>query len=327
MKLNLHPSLELRRLLFSSLVLFQICIVTNINGAENADHWDSLMDSASLAKKEGNFSAAEKYYRESVEEAKSRFGIKHEKTALSLHGLGWVYIEVGRYPESEKLLIEAQGVAQSAKSKQLVAIIERRLGEVYAEMGRYNESEQHLRRALTLETAIAKDSEGVGYALLDLATFLSDREKKLREARRLINRAIKIFSRLPELKNPKALLLNTLAEIDTNEKRYIPAEKGFKEALRHLDTIKPVDQVTQATIWNNMAVMYTELRRYEEAERLYRQCLDLREKLYGKESPQVIKNLEDYEIMLDNAGRKAESTALKAHINQIKSRNREQSKN
>ena len=55
-----------------------------------------------------------------------------------------------------------------------------------------------------------------------------------------------------------------------------------------------------ATSLNNLALLYFSQGRYEEAEPLYIQALDMRKKLLGEEHPYTQETQRDYQTLLEN---------------------------
>jgi CHAT domain-containing protein/Tfp pilus assembly protein PilF len=67
------------------------------------ERWRALADQSEDALEKGNFSAAERIGRDTVEEAKRIFGEGHPNLAASYSILGGALLKQGRYPEAESL--------------------------------------------------------------------------------------------------------------------------------------------------------------------------------------------------------------------------------
>ena len=79
--------------------------------------------------------------------------------------------------------------------------------------------------------------------------------------------------------------------------RFGEAEKNFKQALGMMRTLRP----QQPYILDELAVLYETQGKYGEAEQLYLQSLEIREKYRGTEHPEVATSLhnlaEQYEFL------------------------------
>ena len=53
---------------------------------------------------------------------------------------------------------------------------------------------------------------------------------------------------------------------------------------------------------NNLAGLYDSQGRYEQAEPLYRQALDIFEKVLGKDHPSTVTVRENYQLLLEEKG-------------------------
>ncbi len=138
----------------------------------------------------------------------------------------------------------------------------------------------------------ADDGEGTGNSLY--TGFVNTGEKAYNEARyedaeRLINNALK------EAKGPKGtnkMLVRCLTDLSTiamNQGKYAKAEEYAKEAMQIIDNDPEIGAKSDkmAVVANNLAAIYTQLTRYDEAEVFYKQAISIAEENYGKNSPYV----------------------------------------
>lgn len=138
----------------------------------------------------------------------------------------------------------------------------------------------------------ADDGEGTGNSLY--TGFVNTGEKAYNEARyedaeRLINNALK------EAKGPKGtnkMLVRCFTDLSTiamNQGKYAKAEEYAKEAMQIIDNDPEIGAKSDkmAVVANNLAAIYTQLTRYDEAEVFYKQAISIAEENYGKNSPYV----------------------------------------
>ncbi len=72
------------------------------------------------------------------------------------------------------------------------------------------------------------------------------------------------------------------------------------------------DHPLTATSLNNLALLYSDQCRYEEAALLYRRALEIEEKGYGPEHPETALDPKNYVIVLHKLGREDEARAIEA---------------
>ncbi len=141
-------------------------------------------------------------------------------------------------------------------------------------------------------SAFAEETEGSGNSLY--TNFVTIGEKAYTEARyedaeRQINNALK------EAKGPKGdnkMLVRCLIDLSTitmNQGKYTKAEEYGKEAMQIIenDPKMGADSANMALVANNLAAIYSQLSRLDEAKVFYEQAIAIAEKLYGKDSPYV----------------------------------------
>ena len=120
----------------------------------------------------------------------------------------------------------------------------------------------------------------------------------------------------PEL----AKAINDLASTYLEQRRYREAEALYREALvmkrSLLDPFFSVlggpgkEEVDAAKTTSNLATTLKGLRRYEEAEGLYRQALDVRIRRLGPAAPDVARTLRNLASLLELVGEHAEALEL-----------------
>ena len=75
---------------------------------------------------------------------------------------------------------------------------------------------------------------------------------------------------------------------------------------------------------NNLAVLYSNQGKYNDAEPLYKRSLAIDEKALGPEHPKVATCLKNYAVLLRKMGRGAEAEPLEARAKAIRARHVEQ---
>lgn len=113
----------------------------------------------------------------------------------------------------------------------------------------------------------------------------------------------------------------TNSGIEAYEKAsYVDAEKAWKKALKVAQRSK--NEAHEATSYHDLADCYYKTKRYQEAEKMFKLALAIRERALGPSSAELARTLHDYAVLLKHTNRQAEAEKLEARIHRMQSRNR-----
>ena len=101
------------------------------------------------------------------------------------------------------------------------------------------------------------------------------------------------------------------------EGRYSDAVNSFQAAAKDAEAFGPQDP-RLATSLNNLAGLYHQQGKYNEAEPLYKRSLAIVEKALGPEHPQVATSLENYADLLRKTDRNEEAEKLEERARAIR---------
>ncbi|MFH1845270.1 MAG: tetratricopeptide repeat protein [bacterium] len=240
----------------------------SVLGNEHPEVATGIYNLASLREMQGDFSEAERLFREAVTMRKKLFGEEHADVASGLVRLGTVYSFQGRYAEAEPVLREA------------LAMQRRLLGEEHSD---------------------------VADGLNNLATLLQ-RQGKHAEAEPLFHQALAVRRELFGEKHPHvASTLNELATLLQEEGKYAEAATVFQEALSIRKELFGDEHPETAVSLGNLALILRLQGKYPEAEAFYREALATQRKLFGEEHPDMAANLHNLSTVLKIQGRYAEA--------------------
>ncbi|XP_028252306.1 kinesin light chain 1 isoform X2 [Parambassis ranga] len=172
----------------------------------------------------------------------------------------------------------------------------------YASQGRYEVAVPLCKQALEdLEKTSGHDHPDVATMLNILALVYRD-QNKYKEAANLLNDALAIREKTLGRDHPAPF--------------QIVAVSWFHPRFRRLCLTVSTQQVQQAcvsTVWtsitevaatlNNLAVLYGKRGKYKEAEPLCKRALEIREKVLGKDHPDVAKQLNNLALLCQNQGK------------------------
>ncbi|MFM7219328.1 MAG: tetratricopeptide repeat protein [Nodosilinea sp.] len=307
-----------------------LAITEQARGSDHPDTARSLDYLALLYQLQGRYSEAEPFYQRALAIREKALGPDHPDTAESLNGLAVVYTKMGRYAEAEPLYQRALAIREKAlgpnhpdTAKSLNG-----LASGYSSQGRYSEAEPLYRRALAIrEKALGPDHPDTAESLNRLASVYADMGRYT-EAEPLYQRALAIREKALGLEHPDtAQSLNGLAVVYQYLGRYTEAETLYQRALairekvlglEHLDTTQPLNNLVRlyesqdryAQALNNLAVLYTDMGRYVEAEPLYQKALAIREKVLGPDHPDTADSLNYLANFYASQGRYSQAEPL-----------------
>ncbi|WP_334816185.1 tetratricopeptide repeat protein [Nostoc sp.] len=248
---------------------------------------------------QGAYAQALPWYKQSLSDARKRFGDEHPDVAICLNNLAFLYNSQGRYSDAEPLYIEALAMRKRLLGKEHpdVATSLNNLAGLYDLQGRYSEAESLYIQALEMYKCLLWDEHpSVASSLNNLAT-IYDSQGRYSEAEPLYIQALAMRKRLLGDEHPHvAQSLNNLAFLYRSQGRYSDAEPLYIQALEMYKLLLGKSHPDVATSLNNLGVLYYLQGRYSDAEPLCIEALEIAEQRLGANHPNTItfrNNLED----------------------------------
>ncbi|QHG19909.1 tetratricopeptide repeat protein [Nostoc sp. ATCC 53789] len=243
---------------------------------------------------QGAYAQALPWYKQSLSDARKRFGDEHSDVAESLNNLAVLYNSQGRYRDAKPLYIDALAMRKRLLGDEHtdVATGLNNLAELYKSQGRYSDAEPLYIQALEMDKRLLGDEHpDVAIDLNNLAE-LYKLQGRYSDAEPLHIQALEMDKRLLGDEHPSvATSLNNLAELYKLQGRYSDAEPLYIQALAMKKTLFGDEHPSVATSLNNLAVLYNLQGRYSNAEPLYIQALAMRKRLLGDEHHFVAQSL------------------------------------
>ncbi|XP_030102425.1 kinesin light chain 1 isoform X4 [Mus musculus] len=179
----------------------------------------------------------------------------------------------------------------------------------YASQGRYEVAVPLCKQALEdLEKTSGHDHPDVATMLNILALVYRD-QNKYKDAANLLNDALAIREKTLGRDHP-AVCIHTPPSRPLQlifPMHFCPAHSNDElngEGLRAtLSQMVPVGPAQVAATLNNLAVLYGKRGKYKEAEPLCKRALEIREKVLGKDHPDVAKQLNNLALLCQNQGK------------------------
>ena len=258
-----------------------------------ASDWETYMEAATKAYREGRYAEAEKQLKAALKEAEA-FRPEDPRVATSLNNLAGLYHAQGKYTEAEPLL------------KRSLAMREKILGPVHPEVarslnnlaglhharGNYIEAEPLYKRALAIqEKALGPEHPNVATSLNNLAELYRAQGNRA-AAEPLFKRAMAIREKVLGPEHPNvATSLSSLAALYHAQGNYAEAEPLFKRALAIQEKVLRPEHPSVATSLNNLAALYHAQANYVAAEPLFKRAMAIQEEVLGPQHPDVAKSL------------------------------------
>ena len=257
-------------------------------------------------------------------------------TATSLHNLGKLFRDQGRYGEAEPLLRRALAIREqalgpdhpdTATSLNSLGVLLRAQRPTELRL-LLKEAEPRLRRALEiLEAAVDPDMatslntatildmatsfHNLAQSLRDQVQFKEAEPRLLEEAKQRLRRALEIREATLRSDHPNiAQSLNYLAEVLRAQGRPGEAEPLHRQALKIREATLGPDHPDIAQSLNNLAESLRDQCRYGEAEPRYIRALAIREAALGPKHPKTAFSLNNLALLLQAQGRYGEAEPL-----------------
>ena len=281
--------------------------------------WERLRDEAEASATNQEYASAIGTMREAVKTATQSFGSNDPRIARLLTQLADYHWSVGQLKDARHALEQALFIweQRDGAGSADAATARYRLGLLSFDMGQIQDAERLLKQALAMrEVELGERHPDVAISMLELA-MLYDKINRAEEAGPLLQRAVELL-RFHQAEMPTAYArgLTALAWHYHTQGQEAEAVPLCEEALDvDLEAFGPTHSVV-ATDLSNLAALYQQVSRYEEAERLYVRALAAWNAA-APHDPELRATWQEYAVLLRHLGkieeaRKAEQQALSA---------------
>ena len=314
--------------------------------------WKALHGEGTKLFDSEKYQEAVKYLEQAVEKAISIYGEEHINTSQSMLILAKTYNVLGKRSDTERLMLKVLTFREEKYGEDsiLVGDILTNLGWLYNSYEDFDKAEALFMRALGIyETSLGKEN----FALISVLDGLANACKKrgnLKKCEELLKRALGISKNSSPIDNKQvADLYCSFAELAFEQGLYGDAEKYFKMALemqkrifgdnnqqkRYAEAeplycrIIKIDERTLGPVHKkigdcklNLGIIYFYLDRHADAEKCFKQTLEIEESLYGKDSPDLISTLSQLVLFYKKIQNTGQAESFQGRINCIKEKHR-----
>jgi serine/threonine protein kinase/tetratricopeptide (TPR) repeat protein len=303
------------------LYLRALTIHEETHGTDHPQTATTLGNLAVLYRKQGRFEEAEALQRRTLGIAARTLGTDHPTYTTRLTNLGALLVEIGKSDAAEPLYAEALEIDERVMGPDhpYVATDLLNLAALYIDQARLEEAEALLNRALDIDQrAYGSAHPAVAGDLLMIAR-LRERQGQVEEAEESYETAKDMFVAALGSEHPQvAVAYVRLSTFHLGQRRFVDAESNVERALGILRRDGQLaDQQVAALALHTLAIVKRETSQLLPADSLFRQALDMRERILGPEHPRVAETLEEYAALLrlrDQPGAAADMEARAGRI-------------
>jgi len=274
----------------------------------------SLEDLANVYFWQDKYSQAEPLARKALELREASLPADHPAVARSLGGLGRILTQLGRPGEAVPLLERAfkLRLEKYGADSVFVATPLQRLADAYEALGRDTDAIAAREKALAIQEKKQPGTSAHAVVLNDLALGYKHLGR-LEEARSMLNHSVEINTRERGADHPETA--TSLMNLGTVEVALGNFARGEELELRALEIRKKsagVPSVAVAFSFENLGWLYQKQKRYEKAERYYRDGLAAFEATLGPDHPSTAACRKYLVGMLRESGKVEAANALAA---------------
>jgi len=238
----------------------------------------------------GEPNQAEQHFLGAIEIYRQHYGQEHWATLQATDGVGWVYMDQGRYHNMERLWTRILQIRQRVSSVKLQLAAMNGLAVAYYHLGKYKEAESLFDETLELirRELGEEDDRYLPYYRCNLANAYKA-QGRYDEAERLLVETLKTVQ-WPE-KRRRAELLYTcdLADTYREQGRYDEAEPLFVKTLEKLRLLLGKKHLRILPHTYGLARLYMDQDRHEEAKTLFSEALQIARQRHRLEHPVTLR--------------------------------------
>ena len=268
---------------------------------------------------EGDYGQSEQALRQALSIIESNHAENIADAGDTFAAFGTLLKNQGDLRSAETWLKRALVVYQQTGRRNDEETVLNNLGRVKLAQGSRKDAEQLFREAIAkAEQPVGIENPDVSAGLINLANVLGA-EHKFSKAESLIDRAERI-----DRKNfaPDDIRLGSDAYnsglLAFERKQYRTAEERFKECLAIFEKRLPRTHPELGRVTASLAEVYRKQGRFEESRALFSTALQVLEKDWGPENPQLLTLLQSYSLVLRTRQEYAEAESLDARAMRIR---------
>jgi tetratricopeptide (TPR) repeat protein len=274
-----------------------------------ADLWKEQMTRATRSHRQGRFESASHLYASALETSQA-FPPGDSRTLQTLAQRAELLLSRGQYEAAERdyrAIITAERASSPINAERLANALNN-LAIFYIDLDRIAEAETLLVEAIEIRTALYGGEHPYVAVLLQNLGDAERRAANYPVSEQLLIRALSIYARSGREFWPEASIAqNNLALVLGASGRDHASETTHLDAIRLSIKARGERNTDVGVFMRDLASLYTNKGRLEEAEHLYRESISVLRGGLGDSSHQLSKTYRAYSAMLSAAGRSQEA--------------------
>ena len=238
---------------------------------------------------------------------------RKQPSSVWLENLADVYARLGYYSKAEPLLLQSMDSAQPGEGAPAHRLL--RLGQLDALRQHSAEATASLEQVLSLSQK-SGDTESQMAALVGLADVKRD-SRQFAEAERLYNLVLAMRERETPDSPLLAEALDEMALSALRQGRAGEAEPPLLRAQRIFGRDFPFDNVFSGNVQNHLAMLYTQQKRFDEADPLFQKSVATLAAAMGADVPALAPPLREYARFLRLRNHPSEAASLEERARKL----------
>jgi CHAT domain-containing protein/Flp pilus assembly protein TadD len=282
---------------------------------KNAEYTTYLHNLGGFYKEIHQTRKAEIYLKEALQLREKFWGNKHPDYALTCSYLGYVYQDLGKWQEAEKLFLTAKNIYKEQNLQQDYVLILNNLASLKEAQALYREAEKLYTEALQLcEKVLGKEHSTYSMLTANMAGlyykqgFFTKAEPLYQNALRLDE---KIFSK-NSLQYQQTAMNYAIFKFQKGEIGF--AEKELEKSLQFFEKNTGKNSLPYITALQNLAMIDLQKENFLQAEEKYLQAQSLCEQATGKPSETYVTLLNNFAQFYTSLGNTDKALSLYKEI-------------
>lgn len=262
---------------------------------------------------QGNYSEAEKLFREALKTSIKRLGERDPSTLAVLNNLGGTLTSLGRPDVAEPFIRQALAAQTDISGERDHSTLDslNNLGTNLMAQGRHDEAEPVLRKTLLLRTEVLGERDTQVMDSLNVLGVNLTAQGRPAEAEVVLRKAVRLQTEVLGESHPDtAGSLANLATALMDEDRSAEAEPLIRKALQATVQLRGERDQAAVGYLQNLAVSLRDQARFGEAETLFVKALKLQTEAYGEQHPDTLRTMGNLALDQFLQGRVAEAFPL-----------------
>lgn len=281
----------------------------------------SQVNLASALSNLGKNSEARELINTAIKTVEKNRGLKSPLAATCYSNLATVAIYEDQYAEAESLLNKALSIHEQllGPDSSSVAYDLIKLMEVYRNQGQYTKAQETGERAVNIfKKKLGSDSIATAKAMSNLADIYNS-QMRFDDAHKLAQEIIRVTGeKLGPDSVDYAIGLLLAAEVDNAKHKNADAISNMQKAEDVLSANKNSEPGLIARVDEELSEFLQTDKKYSEAETKLKKCIEIREKLWGTESPRLIPNLNALVEIYKSLDKESQAQEVRERIAKIR---------